>query len=42
VLLLNVHGVNEVRQTEVHTAEPSAFEVAINSVCHLHLFGAVV
>jgi hypothetical protein len=30
--LLNVHGVNDVRQTEVHTAEPlvpepSAFEV---------------
>jgi hypothetical protein len=30
--LLNVHGVNDVRQTEIHTAEPlvpepSAFEV---------------
>ena len=32
--LLNVHGVNEVRQTEIHTAEPlvpepSAFEVEL-------------
>lgn len=33
MLLLNVHGVNEVRQIEVHVAEPSAFEVGINSVC---------
>ena len=32
--LLNVHGVNDVRQTEIHTAEPlvlepSAFEVEV-------------
>jgi len=32
--LLNVHGVNNVRQTEIHTAEPlvpepSAFEVEL-------------
>ena len=32
--LLNVHGVNDVRQTEIHTAEPlvpepSAFEVEL-------------
>jgi len=32
--LLNVHGVNDVRQTEIHTAkllvhEPSAFEVQL-------------
>ena len=32
--LLNIHGVNDVRQTEIHTAEPllpepSAFEVAL-------------
>jgi len=32
VLLLNVYGVNKIRQTEVHTAEPSAFEFVINSV----------
>jgi hypothetical protein len=25
--LLNVHGVNDVRQTEIHTAEPSSSEV---------------
>jgi hypothetical protein len=25
--LLNVHAVHDVRQTEIHTAEPSAFEV---------------
>jgi hypothetical protein len=42
MLLLNVRGVNEVRQIEVHVAEPSAFEVAINSVCQVRLFGAVV
>jgi len=34
--LLNVHGVNDVRQTEIHTAEPhvpepSAFEVQLAS-----------
>jgi hypothetical protein len=33
--LLNVHGVNDVRQTEVHTAEPlvseqSAFQVELS------------
>ena len=32
--LLNVHGVNDVRQTEIHTSEPlvpetSAFEVEV-------------
>jgi hypothetical protein len=27
--LLNVHGVNDVRQTEIHTAEPSSSEVEI-------------
>ena len=42
MLLLNVRGVNEVMQTEVDTADPGAFEVAINSVCHVHLFGTVV
>jgi hypothetical protein len=25
--LLNVHGVNDVRQTKIHTAEPSSSEV---------------
>jgi len=33
-VLLNIHGVNDVRQTEIHTAEPlvpetSAFEVEL-------------
>ena len=35
--LLNVHGVNDVRQTEIHTAEllvlePSAFEVEVEKL----------
>jgi hypothetical protein len=30
--LLNVHGVNDVRQTEIHTAEPSVPEPSSSEV----------
>jgi len=29
--LLNVYDINDVRQTEIHTAEPSPFEVEITT-----------
>jgi len=32
LLLLNVHGVNEVRQTEIHTAEPLMPELSALSL----------
>jgi hypothetical protein len=31
--LLNVHGDNDVRQTEIHTAEPLVPEIAFLCVC---------